>query len=143
MTEPANGDTHARVRTFEPADVDTFATVTGDDQSRHTEADESGRRLVQGLLTGSMLTEIGGDLEMLARSIEYHFLRPVYTGDTVRCVWENEGVEERPDGWEVTARVTFERLDGDGETDESGTAAESNEEAERVIEATVEGVIEE
>ena len=132
MSEPAVGDTHTRVRTFEPPDVDTFASVTGDDQPRHTEPDERGRRMVQGLLTGSMLTDIGGDLEMLASSIEYHFLQPVYTGDTVRCVWENEAVDERPDGWDVTARVTFERV-GDG----------GEEPGDRVLEGTVEGLIRE
>lgn len=146
MTTPERGAVHTRVRSFEAEDVDTFAAVTGDDQPRHTEPDESGRRLVQGLLTGSLLTDIGGDLSMLARSMEFHFLRPVYTGDTVRCVWRTERVEDRPDGWDVTARVTVERLAGEGlDTEAAESDAEYPDvgEGEPVIEATVEGLVRE
>ncbi len=114
MSRPEPGETHTVIRTFDADDVDAFAAVTGDDQPQHTEVDDAGRRMVQGLLTGSLLTDIGGDLDMLARSMEFHFVRPVYTGDTLRCVWENRRVDERPDAWDVTARVSIERLAGKG-----------------------------
>jgi acyl dehydratase len=147
MDAPARGNVYTRVRRFDADDVDAFAAVTRDDQSRHTEADESGRRLVQGLLTGSMLTDIGGDREMLARTMEFHFLRPVYTGDTLRAVWRTEDVDERPKGWDVTARVTIERLAGEGlETGDDDGEREFHPElgaGETVLEATVEGLVRE
>jgi 3-hydroxybutyryl-CoA dehydratase len=147
MEAPERGKVYTRVRRFDADDVDAFAAVTGDDQPRHTEADASGRRLVQGLLTGSMLTDIGGEREMLARRMEFHFTRPVYTGDTLRCVWRTERVQDRPDGWDVTARVTIERLDGEGlETGAEDGGADDHPalgEGEAVIEATVAGLVRE
>jgi len=121
----AEGETYTHERTFTGADVRQFADVTGDTQDRHTVPDADGRVLVQGLLTGSMLTKIGGDLEVLATRMDFRFRRPVYSGDTVRCTWTNERVTDRPDGVEVEASVACRRV-GDGEV---------------VLEATVEGVV--
>jgi len=126
---PAEGDTYTHERTFTRADVRQFADVTGDTQDRHTEPDE-GRVLVQGLLTGSLLTKIGGDLEVLATRMDFHFRRPVYSGETVRCTWTNERVTDRPDGVDIEASVVCRRVDG-GE----GTTGEV------VLEATVEGIV--
>jgi acyl dehydratase len=138
MSGPEPSETHTRVRTFTAEEVEQFAAITGDDQARHTEPDDRGRRMVQGLLTGSMVTAIGGSMEMLARSIEFHFVRPVYTGETIRCVWENQRVDERPDGWDVMAQVTFERIDGEhGDDDPDGP------DGVPVLEATVEGLVRE
>jgi len=133
MDAPTVGDTHTVERTFTSADVEAFAEVTRDTQDRHTDPDDEGRRMVHGLLTGSLLTEIGGELAVLARSMDFHFLRPVYTGQTVRCSWRNERVEEREDGWDLTARVDVERLEGATREGEGGT--------DRVLEATVEGLV--
>ena len=152
MEPPERGDVHTLVRTFDADDVDAFANVTGDDQDRHTSPDAEGRRLVQGLLTASLLTDVGGDLEMLARSMEFHFLRPVYAGDTLRCRWRNERVDERSGGWDVTARVTVERVAGEGfqgepadRRDDAGDATGADRpapgEGETVLEATVEGIV--
>jgi acyl dehydratase len=127
---PAEGDTYTHERTFTEDDVRQFADVTEDDQPRHTEPDESGRLMVHGLLTASLLTKIGGDIEMLARKMTFQFRRPVYTGDTVRCTWVTEEVTERADGWEVEARVRCQRVD-----DGSG--------GEAVLRATVEGLVRE
>ena len=122
------GETYTRERTFTSEAVRQFAAVTGDTQDRHTEPDEEGRLLVHGLLTASLQTGIGGDLEVLASRMEFQFRRPVYTGDTVRCTWTNERVEDRPNGVELVADVTCERVvDGTPE--------------ETVLDATVEGVV--
>lgn len=125
MTAIAAGETFTYERTFTSDDVERFAAVTGDDQPRHTEADEDGRRMVQGLLTGSMLTKIGGDHEVLAYHIDMHFRKPVYTGELIRCRWSTTDTESHPRGTELEAEVEFER---GGET---------------VLEATVEGIVEE
>ncbi len=128
MSTPAEGATHTHERTFTKADVRQFADVTGDTQDRHTDPDADGRLLVHGLLTGSMLTKIGGDLEVLATRMDIHFRRPVYTGETIRCTWTNERVTDRSDGVDLEAGVVCRRLADDTPGD-------------TVLEATVEGVV--
>lgn len=49
------------------------------------EKDEQGRLMVHGLLTASIGTKIGGDLNYIARNMNLDFLRPVFTGDTITC----------------------------------------------------------
>lgn len=40
--------------------------------------------MVHGLLTATVPTKIGGDLDYIAREMTFEFLRPVFVGDTVR-----------------------------------------------------------
>ncbi len=91
--EPTEGDTHTYERTFTREDVRQFAGVTGDDQPIHTEPDEQGRLVVHGLLTATLPTKIGGDLQVLASDMEFSFRRRVYTGQRVVCEWTNTSVE--------------------------------------------------
>jgi len=49
--------------------------------------------MVQGLLTATLPTKVGGDLNFIAREMAFEFLRPVFTGET------------------VTADVTFTKLE--------------------------------
>jgi acyl dehydratase len=106
------GDVVTVERTFTAEDVRTFTEVSGDRGGHHLEPDEEGRLLVHGLLTATLATEIGGRYDVLARTMEYRFRRPVYTGETVRCRAEFETVERREDGrTEVEADVTFTRTD--------------------------------
>lgn len=72
-------------RTFTKKDVELFSEISGDEGEHHQTGDEVGRFVVQGLLTATLPTKIGGDYNVLARSMHFEFLRPVYTGDTVRC----------------------------------------------------------
>lgn len=51
----------------------------------HQSSDGLGRYVVQGLLTATLPTKIGGDHDVLARSMTFEFFRPVYTGDTICC----------------------------------------------------------
>src|SRR6266567_8491423 len=44
-----------------------------------------GRLMVHGLLTATMPTKIGGDMNFIARELIFHFHRPVFAGDTIRC----------------------------------------------------------
>ncbi|NEU57014.1 MaoC/PaaZ C-terminal domain-containing protein [Halorussus sp. MSC15.2] len=113
MTVPTEGDTRTFERTFTPEEVRQFAELSGDRQPRHLESDEDGRLLVHGLLTATMPTKIGGELEVLGRSMTFEFLRPVYTGDTVTCEMTVETVEEREDRYDLTASVTCENEDGE------------------------------
>jgi 3-hydroxybutyryl-CoA dehydratase len=79
------GDTTAWERTFIEDDVLQFGRLTGDQGIHHMERDEQGRLLVQGLLTASLTTKLGGDMNYIAREMSFEFLRPVFTGDTIRC----------------------------------------------------------
>ena len=70
-------------RTFTSVDVEEFARISGDRGSHHVRPDETGRVMIQGLLTASVPSKIGGDLNYIARKAEFEFVRPVFTGDTV------------------------------------------------------------
>jgi acyl dehydratase len=79
------GDVIVWERTFTVEDVRLFGHVSGDQGIHHVETDEQGRLMVQGLLTATLPTKIGGDLNYIAREMVFEFLRPVFTGDTIRC----------------------------------------------------------
>ena len=90
------GDVFSWERTFTHEDVGKFAEVSGDRGVHHVQAGVTGRLLVHGLLTATLPTKIGGDLNFLAQEMVFHFLRPVYTGDTIRCEVRITAMEERP-----------------------------------------------
>ena len=121
---PQVGDTYTHERTLTPEDVRAFGEISGDRQSIHTDPDEEGRLIVQGLLTATVPTKIGGDLAFLAREMTFDFRRPVYTGETISCIWETEAVIERDDRFEA-----------------SGTAVLENEAGETVLVGQFDGVI--
>lgn len=102
---PTEGAVHTFERTITEADVRRFADLSGDRQPRHLDPDEEGRLMAHGLLTATLPTKIGGDIECLAREMHFEFLRPVYAGETVTCEWTTETVEERADRWDLTATV--------------------------------------
>ncbi|NKE37691.1 dehydratase [Natronococcus sp. JC468] len=124
MNRPTEGETHAFERTFTTEDVRQFAELSRDTQDRHTELDAEGRLLVHGLLTATLPTKIGGDLEVLASSMDFRFRRPVYTGERITCTWTYEDVLEREDRYELAIDVACE-----------------NEAGETVLTAAVEGLI--
>lgn len=113
MEQPIEGETHTFERTFTVEDVRAFADVSGDAQPRHTEPDDDGRVMVQGLLTATMPTKIGGDTEVLARRMEFEFLQPVYTGEPITCKSTYDTVVERDDRYEFTSDVVCENADGE------------------------------
>ncbi|WP_088012777.1 MaoC/PaaZ C-terminal domain-containing protein [Gottfriedia acidiceleris] len=79
------GDIITFERTFTVEDVELFTKVSGDAGSHHVTPDEQGRLVIQGLLTATLPTKIGGDHNVLARTVNFEFLRPVYTEDTIQC----------------------------------------------------------
>lgn len=72
-------------RTFTKEDVALFTEVSKDEGVHHVTPDEQGRFVVQGLLTSTLPTKIGGDYNVLARKMDFEFLRPVFSGDTICC----------------------------------------------------------
>ena len=84
------GQTFTFQRTFTEGDMALFCGVTGDYNPYHideTFARSSwyGRRIIPGLLTGSMMTHIGGLLGFLATEMSFQYLDAVYIGDTITC----------------------------------------------------------
>jgi acyl dehydratase len=84
------GATFSYRRTFTEGEVALFCGVTGDFNPYHQDAtfvaqSWFGRRIVPGLLTGSMITHIGGLIGFLAREMTFQFIAPVYIGDTITC----------------------------------------------------------
>ncbi|MFB6083482.1 MAG: MaoC/PaaZ C-terminal domain-containing protein [Halorientalis sp.] len=105
MPAIAEGEVVTYERTFTESDVREFAALSEDRQPRHLEPDEDGRLMVHGLLTATLPTKIGGDLEVLASHMEFSFRRPVYTGQTVHCRVELTDVESGANRDEVRAEV--------------------------------------
>lgn len=89
------GDIITFKRTFTVKDVELFSEISGDKGVHHTTPDELGRLVVQGLLTATLPTKIGGDHNVLARTMNFEFIRPVFTGDTITCEVKIEKCEKQ------------------------------------------------
>ena len=94
---PKEGESVSYTRTFTVEDVQAFADVSLDRGIHHMEADKDGRLLVHGLLTATIPTKLGGDIDYLAQQMTYRFHRPVFTGDQVTCECKATKVENRGD----------------------------------------------
>ena len=84
------GEKIATQRTFTEADVVAFADLTRDYNPVHLDerfaaAKKFPKQICHGLLVGSMVTEIGGQIGWLASKIDFRFKAPVYVGDHITC----------------------------------------------------------
>ena len=77
-------------------DIRRFAELSGDKGRHHLENDAQGRLLAHGLLTASLPTKLGGDLDYIAQLMHFHFIAPVYAGDRLRCVGRVQSVKKTP-----------------------------------------------
>jgi acyl dehydratase len=116
---PTEGDVRRYTRTFTEADVRQFADLSNDRGAHHVEPDEEGRLVVHGLLTATLPTKIGGDLNVLARTMTFEFHRPVYTGEEIACAVTVDRVDES--GTRVDVEATIECRNGDEEVVLTGT----------------------
>ena len=94
------GMTFTLARTFTKEDVEVFGDITRDYNPVHYEPRFARIKgfsglICHGLLVGSMICELGGQVGWLASGMEFRFLRPVYIGDTIRCRITIEAVDER------------------------------------------------
>lgn len=120
------GDSFSATRTFTEQDVKQFADISKDYNPVHLDDRFAGvkkfsGRVCHGLLVGSMLTEIGGQMGMLASSMTFVFKKPVYFGDTIECCW------------------TFTEIDDNGRAE--AEAEFRNQRGVMVLTATVTGII--
>ncbi|MGB2590372.1 MAG: MaoC family dehydratase [Candidatus Acidiferrum sp.] len=120
------GDSFAVSRTFTEQDMLIFAEISRDYNPVHfdprfAEAKNFRGRISHGLLVGSMLTEIGGQIGWLASGMNFRFRKPVYFDDTIECSMTITGIDERN---RATAEAVFK-----------------NQRDEVVIEAHVTGIV--
>lgn len=107
------GDIIQFERTFTKADVEAFTKISMDEGEHHTNPDELGRFVVQGLLTATLPTKVGGDYSVLARTMNFEFLRPVFTGDTISCDVTIEKLKTK-DNNRVSIMATFLCMNQEG-----------------------------
>ncbi|MFB6268283.1 MAG: MaoC family dehydratase [Halodesulfurarchaeum sp.] len=102
------GQTITYSRTFTREDVETFAELSGDRGYHHLVEEGSGPAMVHGLLTATLPTKVGGDINYVARTMHFEFPRPVYTGETITCevtletLSESNGRRELEASWVCT-----------------------------------------
>lgn len=120
----SEGETRIYTRTFTNADVRAFADLSKDEGEQHLVAGEDGTLMVHGLLTATLPTKIGGDMDYIARRMEFEFLKPVYTDE------------------EITCEVTIDHIEQtDGRTKLEATGTCTNEAGETVLRFETNGVI--
>ncbi|BAQ09372.1 enoyl-CoA hydratase [Bacillus sp. OxB-1] len=94
-------------RTFTKEDVELFTKASRDEGDHHITPDEQGRLVIQGLLTATLPTKVGGDHNVLARTMNFEFFRPVFTGDTILCAVTIERYEKTENG-RISILASFE-----------------------------------
>ncbi len=114
------GQTFSWQRTFTREDVEEFARLSRDAGIHHMTQDPEGRIMVHGLLTATLPTKIGGDMNYIAREMTFQFLRPVFVGDTVHVDGTVTRVAQAEGFLQVA--VAFECRNQDGKTVLTGTS---------------------
>jgi 3-hydroxybutyryl-CoA dehydratase len=79
------GDKISWQRMFSEEDIRLFTRLSGDAGEHHLVPDAQGRLMAHGLLTATVPTKIGGDMNFIAREMTFQFHRPVFSGDTILC----------------------------------------------------------
>lgn len=94
------GDSFRTTRTFTDDDVTLFARISRDYNPIHFDARFAKARnfpapICHGLLSASLLTEIGGQIGWLASVMNLRFKGPVYVGETITCHWVITAIDQR------------------------------------------------
>jgi len=108
------GDQFSITRTFTEKDAIDFAKTSRDYNPVHFDERFANvknfkGRICHGLLIGSLITEIGGQLGWLATEINFKFKKPVYFGDTIKCELTINDIDAN--GF-TEADAVFTKLDG-------------------------------
>ena len=122
----AQGDSFVVIRTFTEQDTLAFGDISRDYNPVHFDQRFAQTKnfhscICHGLLIGSLLTEIGGQIGWLASGMNFRYRKPVYFGDTIECRF---AITELDDRNRAKAEVVFK-----------------NQNDEIVIEASVSGII--
>lgn len=79
------GDEFVYRRTFEKDEVAKFMDIAKYRGKHHEVPNEDGELMLQGLLTATLPTKIGGDYNLVVYRMEYDLVNPVYTGEEITC----------------------------------------------------------
>ena len=84
------GDMFTYSRTFTQEETVSFGDMTRDYNPIHYDlrwAEVKGFKelICHGLLVGSMICEMGGQVGWLATGMKFNYIKPVYFGDTITC----------------------------------------------------------
>lgn len=107
------GDRFDWTRTISEDDIRKFAEISGDRGTHHVRPDARGRLIAHGLLTATLPTKLGGDLNFLARTMTFEFLKPVYSGDILTCTGVVD--EATPETGRMRVTFSFEVINQQGE----------------------------
>lgn len=108
------GDKFTTSRTFTEQQVMDFTEISRDYNPVHlderfSKAMKFNGKICHGLLVGSMLTEIGGQLGWLATEMDFKFQKPVYFGYTIKAELTVVDIDENG---LATSEVVFKNQDG-------------------------------
>lgn len=93
------GDEFTYSRTFIRRDTEAFGDLTLDYNPVHYDERFSAAKgfsglVCHGLLVGSLLCTMGGQVAWLATSMSFRFRKPVYFGDTITCTVTISEIDE-------------------------------------------------
>ncbi len=119
-----SGATFTFSRTFTREETEAFGDLTRDYNPVHYDQRFAAAKgfeglICHGLLVGSMISQVGGQVAWLATGMTFRFLKPVYFGDTITC------------------RLTITDMDEKGRA--KAEAVFTNQRGDRVQEATLTG----
>ena len=115
------GATKRWTREITDEDIARFADASGDRGRHHLERDAQGRLLAHGLLTATLPTKLGGDMNYMARTMTFEFLKAVYGGDELTCVGTVVSTIAQSARFKVN--LSFEIRNKDGELVLRGTTS--------------------
>jgi 3-hydroxybutyryl-CoA dehydratase len=111
----AAGDSFSITRTYTEDDVSLFTGISHDHNPVHSnlpyaKGKDFNGLICHGLHVGSLVSEIGGQLAMLASGMNFRFRKPVYFGDIVTCTLTIDEMDERS---RVKCSALFVNQDGE------------------------------
>ncbi|WP_072470193.1 hypothetical protein [Urinicoccus massiliensis] len=82
-------------RSFTKEDVKGFIDLAHYTGRHHEEENQDGEVMIQGLLTATLPTSLGGQYDLLVYQMHYNLTKPVYTGDHIVCRIRVDQAEEK------------------------------------------------
>ena len=119
MIEP--GQKFIWKRTFTEEEILRFAELSQDKGVHHIQKDPEGRLMAHGLLTATLPTKAGGDLNFIARTMQFDFKLAAYAGDALTCAGVVDAVIVQSQRYKV--RFSFTVTNQKGETIMTGTSS--------------------
>lgn len=111
--EIREGTRRSLERTFTTEEVKAFAELSGDHGVQHLKEDAQGRLMVHGLMVAALPTQVGGELNFLARELTFEFLKPAWTGQPIRCEVVLTQVQPTPHGVRLESSWECRNVEGE------------------------------